>query len=54
MLEWILIFLIVAAVASLAGLPRLAGVSASAAQILIYLVLGVMLVYLVIGLMAAA
>jgi uncharacterized membrane protein YtjA (UPF0391 family) len=53
-LEWILILLIVAAVASLAGLPRLAGASAGAAQVLVFFVLAAMLVYLVVGLFAVA
>lgn len=52
MLEWILIFLIAAAVASLAGLPRLAGASAGIAQLLIFVVLAAMLLYLVAGLLA--
>ena len=54
MLEWILILLIVAAVASLIGLPRVAGVSAGIAQVLIFVALAAMLVYLVVGLFAVA
>jgi uncharacterized membrane protein YtjA (UPF0391 family) len=54
MLEWILIFLAVAAVASLVGLPRLAGASATVAQVLIFVALAAMVVYLVVGLVAIA
>lgn len=54
MLEWILIFLVVAAVASLVGLPRLAGASATVAQLLIFVVLGALLLYLVVGVFAVA
>ena len=54
MLEWILILLIVAAVASMIGMPRLAGASATAAQLLVFVVLGAMLLYLVVGLFAVA
>jgi uncharacterized membrane protein YtjA (UPF0391 family) len=53
-LEWILIFLVIAAVASLAGLPRLAGASAGIAQLLIFAVLVALLVYLVAGLFTVA
>jgi uncharacterized membrane protein YtjA (UPF0391 family) len=54
MLEWILLFLVIAAVAGVLGLPRLAGASATVAQVLIFAVLGIMLVYLVVGLVAVA
>jgi uncharacterized membrane protein YtjA (UPF0391 family) len=54
MLDWILIFLIIAAVASLIGLPRLAGASATAAQVLIFVALGALLIYLVAGIIAVA
>lgn len=54
MLEWILILLVVAAVASLAGLPRLAGASATVAQVPIFVALAALLVYLVAGLFAVA
>lgn len=54
MLEWILILLIVAAVAGMIGMPRLAGASATAAQLLVFVVLGAMLLYLVVGLFAVA
>ena len=39
MIKWILILLIVAAVASLLGFPRLAGVAATGARLLIGIVL---------------
>lgn len=39
MLKWILILLAVAAIASLFGMPRLAGAAATGAQILIVIVL---------------
>ncbi|MCX2723954.1 DUF1328 family protein [Roseibium salinum] len=54
MLEWILILLIVAAAASLLGLPRLAGVAASGAQILIFVVLAILLISLLFGVVAVA
>jgi uncharacterized membrane protein YtjA (UPF0391 family) len=54
MLEWILLFLVIAAVAGVLGLPRLAGASATVAQVLIFAVLAIMLVYLVVGLVAVA
>jgi uncharacterized membrane protein YtjA (UPF0391 family) len=54
MLEWVLILLIVAAVASVIGLPRVAGASAGIAQVLVIFTLVVMLVYLVVGLFAVA
>jgi uncharacterized membrane protein YtjA (UPF0391 family) len=54
MLEWILIFLIIAAVASLAGMPRLAGASATVAQVLVFFVLAALLLYLVVGVFAVA
>lgn len=52
MLEWILIFLLIAAAASVFGLPKLAGASANVAQLLVFIVLAVMLVYLVVGMFA--
>ena len=54
MLEWILILLIVAAVAGLFGMPRLAGVAASGAQLLIFVVLAILLVSLLFGVIAVA
>jgi uncharacterized membrane protein YtjA (UPF0391 family) len=54
MLKWILILLIVAAVAGLFGMPRLAGVAASGAQILIFIVLAILLVSLLFGVIAVA
>lgn len=53
-LEWILIFLLIAAAPSVLGLPKLAGASASVAQLLVFIVLAVMLVYLVVGMFAVA
>jgi|GEM_PF-736972 len=52
MLKWILILLIVAAVAGLFGMPRLAGMAASLAQILIFVVLIVLAAALLFGVIA--
>lgn len=54
MLKWILILLVVAAIASFAGMPRLAGASAGVAKILIYVVLAVLLISLLFGIVAVA
>lgn len=51
MLKWIIILLIIAAVASLLGLPRLAGASATIAKVLIFIVLGILLISLFFGLL---
>lgn len=53
MIKWILILLVVAAVASLLGLPRLAGVAATGAQILIVAVL-VLFALVIFGVIAVA
>lgn len=53
MLKMIIILLIIAAVASLFGLPRLAGTASSAAQILIFVALVVFLL-VVFGLVSIA
>ena len=54
MLEWILILLIVAAVAALLGFPRLAGAAATGAQILIFIVLIGLGLLLLFGILALA
>jgi uncharacterized membrane protein YtjA (UPF0391 family) len=46
MIKWILILLIIAAVASLLGMPRLAGTAAAGARILIGVVLVIFLLVL--------
>lgn len=51
MLKWILILLAVAAIASLFGMPRLAGAAATGAQFLIVLAL-VLFVLLLLGVFA--
>ena len=54
MLEWILILVIVAAVAGLLGFPRLAGAAATGAQILIFIVLIGIALLLLFGILAFA
>lgn len=54
MLEWILILLIVAAIASLLGFTRLAGAAATGAQVLIFIVLLGLALLLVFGILAVA
>ena len=54
MLEWILILLIVAAIAGLFGFPRLAGAAATGAQILIFIVLVGLALLLLFGILAVA
>lgn len=54
MLEWILILLIVAAIAGLLGFPRLAGAAATGAQVLIFIVLIVLGLLLLFGVLAFA
>jgi uncharacterized membrane protein YtjA (UPF0391 family) len=51
MLKWILILLIVAAVASLLGMPALAGAAATGAKILIGIVL-ILFLLMVLGIFA--
>lgn len=51
MLEWILILLAVAAIASLFGLPRLAGAAATGAQALIVIAL-ILFVLVLLGVVA--
>jgi uncharacterized membrane protein YtjA (UPF0391 family) len=51
MLKWILILLAVAAIASLFGMPRLAGAAATGAQLLIVLAL-VLFILLLLGVLA--
>jgi uncharacterized membrane protein YtjA (UPF0391 family) len=53
MLKWILILLAVAAIASLLGLPRLAGLAAGGAQLLIVVVL-VLFILILFGLITVA
>lgn len=53
MIKWILILLIVAAVASLLGMPALAGAAATGAKILIGIVL-ILFLLLVLGLYAVS
>jgi uncharacterized membrane protein YtjA (UPF0391 family) len=53
MIKWILILLIVAAVASLLGFPMLAGAAATGARILIGIVL-VLFLLVLLGLIAIA
>lgn len=52
MIEWILILLIVAAVAALLGFPRLAGAAATGAKILIFIVLIGLALLLLFGVLA--
>jgi uncharacterized membrane protein YtjA (UPF0391 family) len=52
-IHWILILVIIAAVASLLGMPRLAGTAAAGARILIGVVLVIFLL-VVFGLLAVA
>lgn len=47
MLKWIIIFLVIAAVASMFGLPRLAGTASAAARLLIFVVLILFLLTLI-------
>jgi uncharacterized membrane protein YtjA (UPF0391 family) len=54
MIEWILILLVVAAVAGLLGMPRLAGAAATGAQILIVVVLIGLGLLLLFGILAIA
>lgn len=54
MLEWILILLVVAAIASLFGFTRLAGVAATGAQVLIFIVLLALGLLLLFGVLAVA
>ena len=51
MIKWILILLVIAAVASLLGFPRLAGAAATVARILIGIVL-VLFLLVIFGLIA--
>ena len=51
MIKWILILLIAAAVLSLLGFPRLAGVAATGARVLIAIVL-ILFLLVVLGLLA--
>jgi uncharacterized membrane protein YtjA (UPF0391 family) len=53
MIKWILILLIIAAVASILGMPRLAGTAAAGARILIGVVLVVFLLVML-GLLSIA
>jgi len=53
MLKWILILLIAAAVLSLLGFPRMAGVAATGARVLIAIVL-ILFLLVVLGLIAIA
>ncbi|WP_413990003.1 DUF1328 family protein [Labrys okinawensis] len=53
MIKWILILLIIAAVASVLGMPRLAGTAAAGARILIGVVLVVFLLVML-GLLSIA
>ena len=53
MIKWILILLVVAAVASLLGIGRLAGVAATGAQILIGIVL-ILFLLVIFGIVAIA
>ena len=51
MLKWILILLVVAAIASLLGMPRLAGAAAFGARLLIGIVL-IVFILVLLGLVA--
>ena len=53
MLEWILILVVVAAIASLLGLPRLAGAAATGAKFLIAIAL-ILFVLVLLGVVAIA
>ncbi|CAM5776357.1 hypothetical protein LMIY3S_05487 [Labrys miyagiensis] len=53
MIKWILILFIIAAVASLLGMPRLAGTAAAGARILIGVVLVIFLLVML-GLLSVA
>lgn len=53
MLKWILVFLVIAAIASLLGFHRVAGAAATAAKFLIFIVLLLILVLLLFGVLAA-
>lgn len=54
MLEWILILLIVAAIAGLLGFGRLSGAAMTGAKILIFIVLIGLALLLLFGILAAA
>ncbi|WP_083507758.1 DUF1328 domain-containing protein [Aureimonas frigidaquae] len=54
MLEWIVILLIVAAIASLLGFRGVAGASAGLAKILIFIVLAGLLIFLLLGVIVFA
>jgi uncharacterized membrane protein YtjA (UPF0391 family) len=54
MLEWILILLIVAAIAALLGFPKVSSVALTGANILAMIVLAILALLLVFGIIAVA
>lgn len=54
MIEWILILVIVAAIAGLLGFPRIAGAAWTGASVLAIIVLVVLALLLVFGILAVA